>query len=144
MTVQVLGATVIADGAGREVTHLDRKAREVLTVLVLRAPEAVEVDELVSLLWDEPPASATKTLRAHVSRLRGALAEAGHPGAIERGGRDGYALAVDPSRTDVGRVGADRIRARSLLADGRPDSAATLLADARTRWRGDPELPPTV
>jgi pimeloyl-ACP methyl ester carboxylesterase len=41
-------------------------------------------------------------------------------------------------------VATARARARRLLADGRPDNAAAVLADARALWLGDPELPDTV
>ena len=102
------------------------------------------LDELTGLLWDDPPPSAVKTVRAHVSRLRAGLGRAGLDATIERDGRVGYRLAIDADQTDVGRVAALRARARALLADGRPDGAAILLAQARTLWRGDPELPDTT
>ena len=102
------------------------------------------LDELTGLLWDDPPPSAVKTVRAHVSRLRAGLGRAGLDATIERDGRVGYRLAIDADQTDVGRVAALRARARALLADGRPDGAAILLAEARTLWRGDPELPDTT
>ncbi|WP_213011079.1 alpha/beta hydrolase [Paractinoplanes toevensis] len=132
MTVRVLGP-----GAG---LRLERKAREVLTVLTVRAPAVVTLDELAGLLWDDPPPSAVKTLRAHLSRIRAALPDA----EVERAGRDAYRLVVAPGRTDVGLVAAARARARRLLADGRPDGAATVLAEARALWWGEPEFPDTT
>src|SRR5689334_13230873 len=126
---------------------VERKARELLTILTVHAPAAVGLDELARLLWDDPPPSAVKTLRAHLSRIRTALRAADRPadpvarnadgsadsvagGAgglanpvadIERVGRDGYRLAIAAERTDVGLVAAARVRARRLLADGEPD-----------------------
>lgn len=147
--VRVLGTAGVhvpdgVHGPGGSPQRLERKARELLSVLTVRAPSAVDLDELARLLWDDPPPSAVKTLRAHLSRIRAAL-QAADPGAdVERVGRDGYRLALAPSQTDVGTVAAARARARLLLADGRPDGAAAVLAAARALWRGDPELPDTV
>jgi pimeloyl-ACP methyl ester carboxylesterase/DNA-binding SARP family transcriptional activator len=119
---------------------LERKAREVLTLLALHAPAALGVDELARSLWDAPPESATKTVRAHVSRIRTALREAGEPDAVVTVGGTAYRLGAD---TDVQAVQRLRQRARRQLADD-PDRAAGLLAEARDAWRGAPELPPTT
>jgi pimeloyl-ACP methyl ester carboxylesterase/DNA-binding SARP family transcriptional activator len=132
--VRVLGSATVGGAAPR----LERKAREVLTVLAVRAPAAVTLDELADLLWDDPPPSADKTIRAHLSRIRAAGA------GVERVGRRGYRLTVPAEETDVGAVTAGRARARRLLADGRPDAAADLLAGARELWQGDPDLPDTT
>jgi pimeloyl-ACP methyl ester carboxylesterase/DNA-binding SARP family transcriptional activator len=145
--VRVLG-TAGVHGPGGAPLRLERKARELLSILTVRAPAAVALDELARLLWDDPPPSAVKTLRAHLSRIRAALRAADpadEPGAdVERVGRDGYRLALQPELSDVGAVAAARARARLLLADGRPDGAAAVLAAARALWRGEPELPDTV
>ncbi|MFG1991631.1 alpha/beta fold hydrolase [Actinoplanes sp. NPDC048988] len=171
--VRVLGTAGVRSGP-----RLERKARELLTVLTVHAPAAVTLDEMARLLWDDPPPSAVKTLRAHLSRIRAALSTSvalsgtaalsgpgGFPGRragvdsedgaesrdavdvdarIERVGRDAYRLAIEPGNTDVGLIADARARARRLLGDGRPDSAAAVLAEARELWRGDPELPDTV
>ncbi|WP_433303521.1 alpha/beta fold hydrolase [Actinoplanes sp. CA-030573] len=143
MVVRVLGTARVEPAEG-PAPRLERKARELLGILTVRSPGAVAVAELARLLWDDPPPSAVKTIRAHLSRLRAAL-RAAEPGAdVERVGRDAYRLAADPGRTDVGLVAAARARARRLLADGRPDDAAAELAEARGLWRADPELPDTV
>ncbi len=133
MIVRVLGT------AGVPGARLERKAREVLTILTVRAPAAATLDELAWLLWEQPPPSAVKTLRAHLSRIRASL-----DGRIERVGRDGYRLAVEPALTDVGLVAEARARARRLLADGRPSAAAAVLAEARGLWRADPQFPDTA
>ncbi len=119
---------------------LERKAREVLTLLALHAPAALPVDELARVLWDEPPVSATKTVRAHLSRIRTALREAGLPDAVGTVGRTAYRLVAD---TDVQLVQRLRQRARRVVGSD-PDAAAELLAEARHGWRGDPELPATL
>jgi pimeloyl-ACP methyl ester carboxylesterase len=124
---------VEVDGAG---ARLDRKARQLLAVLGLEAPAAVDVDVLAELLWDDPPPAATKAIQAHVSRLRRALGDAAD---LERAGH-GYALRASDEHLDVHAVASLRGRARALP----PDDAAPLLADARALWRGAPELPDTV
>jgi DNA-binding SARP family transcriptional activator len=144
MQVRVLGSVSITDPAGRTVAHPERKARGLLTLLVLRSPAAVTLDELIDLLWDAPPESALKTARAHVSRLRATLQSARIAGNIERSGNAAYRLVLPPGTTDVDVVGDLRRHARELLGDGRADSAASVLADARRLWRGDPELPDTT
>ena len=144
MQVRVLGSVSITDPAGRTVAHPERKARGLLTLLALRSPAAVTLDELVDLLWDAPPESALKTARAHVSRLRATLQSARIAGNVERSGNAAYRLVLPPGTTDVDVVGDLRRRARELLGDGRADSAASVLADARRLWRGDPELPDTT
>ena len=141
--VRVLGTAGVHAPSGTA-PRLERKAREVLTILTVRAPAAVTLDELARLLWDDPPASAVKTLRAHLSRIRTALGATGPGADVERVGRDGYRLALAPERTDIGVVAAARVRARRLLADGRPDGAAAVLAEARALWTGEPELPETA
>src|SRR3954468_13780518 len=86
--VRVLGTAGVRGPAPR----LERKAREVLSILTVRAPAAAGLDELAGLLWDDPPPSAVKTLLAHLSRIRAALQAAGPGADIERVGRDGYRL----------------------------------------------------
>jgi pimeloyl-ACP methyl ester carboxylesterase/DNA-binding SARP family transcriptional activator len=142
--VRVLGPVSVADGAGREVAGLERKGRELLTVLALRAPSAVALHELVDVLWDSPPASAVKSIRAHLSRVRAALRRAGLEGAVERAGSGGYRLQLPAGTTDLDAVASLRRRARELLGDGQRVAAAAALTDARRVWRGEPELPGTV
>jgi DNA-binding SARP family transcriptional activator len=141
--VRVLG-TAGVHPTGGPAPRLERKAREVLSILTLRAPAAVTLDELARLLWEHPPPAAVKTLRAHLSRIRAALRAADAGGDISPVGRDAYRLALAAQSTDIGVVAACRARARRLLADGRPDDAAALLAEARALWWGEPELPDTT
>lgn len=123
--------------------HLERKARELLSLLVLHVPATLGVDELVRLLWEVPPVSARRTLRSHVSRVRSALTDSGYPDAVVSSRGDFYRLAPGVD-TDVAQVAGLRRRARQLAAEGRQDEAATQLARARQWWRGAPVLPGTV
>ena len=107
--VCVLGAASIV-GADGNAVRLERKPRELLTILALRAPGSVNIDELERLLWDDPPPSATKTIRSHLSRLRTALGAAAIDGTIERTGRDAYRLVIAPGESDVDVVATSRAR----------------------------------
>jgi DNA-binding SARP family transcriptional activator/pimeloyl-ACP methyl ester carboxylesterase len=140
--IRVLGPVEVV-GADGPVRGLERKPRELLALLALRAPATVRVDELAALLWDAPPPTAAKTLRSHLSRVRAALGATG-TAALERSGGDAYALRAARSATDVDVVADHRARARRLRVAGQPDAAAVLLQGARSLWRGDVELPATV
>lgn len=115
-----------------------RKTREVLTLLALAAPRPVTAAGLAERLWDDPPPSAIKTVQAHVSRARTALAAAG-------GARleSGYRIVAEPAELDVLAVEDLRRRARIAGLAGHDHDAASWLAQARRRWRGEPELPAT-
>lgn len=128
------------DGAAGAVEVPGRKGRELLTLLALAAPRPLTAAALAGLLWDEPPPSAVKTVQAHVSRVRSALATAGAAGAVG-GGPAGYQLLLDADRLDVAAVDELRRRARVRSLAGDDHGAEVLLRRARERWRGEPELP---
>src|SRR4051794_3095784 len=57
--------------AGEAVRLGSAQQRELLTLLVLRAPEPVSVESLVDELWGErPPATARHAVRVYVSAIR--------------------------------------------------------------------------
>lgn len=143
MQLSVLGPVRLT-GPDGEVTVGDRKARQVLTLLALAAPRPLSVDALARLLWDDPPPSAVKTVQAHVSRLRTALARAGGKPGVLSGGPAGYQLVPGVDELDVQSVDALCRRARIATLDGDDHGAAQLLHRARRTWRGDPELPATT
>jgi DNA-binding SARP family transcriptional activator/pimeloyl-ACP methyl ester carboxylesterase len=118
------------------------KARQLITVLALAAPEALTLDRLIDTLWSDPPPAAAKTVQAHLSRLRTALAHAGAPGAI-MGGAAGYRLDLG-QRVDVDELRRLTRRADAARAGGDHDAAAELFGQARRLWRGEPELPDTA
>jgi pimeloyl-ACP methyl ester carboxylesterase len=106
----------------------------------VHAPRAVGVDELADLLWDDPPPAATKTLQAHISRLRAAL---GSAAAIELTGV-GYTLRAEAGMCDLDVLANHRAAARRWRGDSRLDEAAIALHAARALWRGNLELPDTT
>jgi DNA-binding SARP family transcriptional activator len=85
MRLQVLGPTAITARDGTEVP-LRRLERQVVAVLLLRAPQPCSADMLADALWgEELPRHPSSTLRIYVSRVRGQLAEHGlDPGLMPR------------------------------------------------------------
>jgi DNA-binding SARP family transcriptional activator len=141
--VRVLGPCRIGP-ADAPVPVTLRKSRHVLPLLALAAPGALTVEALAAALWDDPPPSATKTVRAHVSGVRTALASATGGAVTITGGAAGYALAGPADEVDVLVLADRRRRARAAAAAGDGLAAATLLGEARRLWRGEPELPDTA
>lgn len=112
-----------------------RRERGLLGILALHAGALVTFDRLYDLLWDgEPPDSAAIQLRANASRIRSAIAAAGHPdadGLIVAQGR-GFLLRLDPANVDAHRF-------RRLVEEAEenpPADRARLLGDALALWRG--------
>ena len=59
------------------------KLRPLLALLLIHANETLGSERLIDELWGEhPPATATKTVQVHVSRLRKALAGAEDAAAV--------------------------------------------------------------
>ena len=136
MEFRVLGPLEVSED-GRLVDLGGPTQRALLALLLLHSSEVVSVDRLIDELWgDEPPATAVKTLQAHVSRLRRALNGAEN-GRLETRGH-GYALHVRPGELDVDRFRDLLEDARCRLADGDPDRAAETLNEALALWRGPP------
>ena len=128
----VLGPLVVTSPDGPVTMPMGRE-RAVLAQLLARVGRPVSVDVLVDGLWPAtPPASAERTLHAHVARLRSRL----EPGraARQRGlivtSARGYLLDADVATVDAGRFEA--LVDRAARGAGDP-------ADLRTAlqlWRG--------
>jgi DNA-binding SARP family transcriptional activator len=112
----------------------------------LHANEVVPVGEIIDELWPEaPPASATRSVHALVSRLRrvledGPMAHNGDEGenGILLSRPHGYVLRVADGELDAQRFESMLHEGRQALADGRPDVAGRRLRDALEMWRGPP------
>ena len=134
MEFRVLGPLEVSED-GRPVDLGGPTQRALLAILLLHAGEVVSVERLIDDLWgDEPPATAVKSLQAHVSRLRRALNGAGEGRLQTRG--HGYELRVRPGELDADRFRGLLEDARRRLADGDADGAARTLNDALALWRG--------
>jgi class 3 adenylate cyclase len=105
--------------------------RSVLAALLLRAGQTVALDRLVDELWDNPPATAARTIQAYVSRLRRELPS----GAIERR-PGGYAVILEPDDLDLKTFEQRANEGRAALAAADYQRSAMLLERALTLWRG--------
>jgi DNA-binding SARP family transcriptional activator/DNA-binding CsgD family transcriptional regulator len=140
MDCHILGPLEVL-GEGRRVPLAGGKQRALLAVLLLHANETLTTDRLIDELWGESaPATAAKTLQAHICRLRKAL-----PGGEDNGSagliatrEHGYELRLDPERLDAHRFERLVAEGRSELAAGRHGPAASALEEAISLWRGPP------
>src|SRR6478735_6029997 len=111
---QILGPFTVTGDDARAVELGGAKPAALLAMLVLRPNELVPSDRLIEDLWDgQPPATASKTLQVHMSRLRRALGngqngDADGPIATSRGG---YVLRAEPDEIDV-------LRFQTLVNEG--------------------------
>jgi DNA-binding SARP family transcriptional activator/ABC-type branched-subunit amino acid transport system substrate-binding protein/DNA-binding beta-propeller fold protein YncE len=140
MEYRILGPFEVSDD-GRGIEIGGPKQRALLAVLVLHANEVVSPDLLIDELWGEtPPATAVKTLQAHVSRLRKALNGEGDAsthgtGVLRTSGR-GYLLRVERDQLDSDRVRDLLEQARRARGEGKHEEAAEDLRRALAFWRG--------
>ncbi|MGH9274317.1 MAG: BTAD domain-containing putative transcriptional regulator, partial [Acidimicrobiales bacterium] len=137
ISVRILGPIEIERG-GRLIELSGRRERAVIALLLVNAGQVVSLDRMTEDLWDgAPPASAVTTLRAHVSRVRKALADGGVDDLLVT--RDaGYSLRVDALRIDATEFEEHATEGRRLLAEGEPEEAAHHLGGALDLWRGTP------
>ena len=135
MDFRILGPLEVLD-EGRVVSLGGSKQRALLALLLLRANETLTPDRLIEELWgDRPPATAAKTLQAHVSRLRKALVA--HDGVVVTRAH-GYELRLDPGCLDAHRFERLVGEGRGALATARPEWALARLQEALALWRGPP------
>lgn len=114
------------------------RQRAVLGYLGLRAGEMVPMGRLIELLWgEEPPPTATKTVQAYLSRLRGAT------GLELPADGVGYRLDLGRSEVDAAVMSDELDRARQALAERLYEAADGHFTTALTLWRSMPlgELP---
>ena len=110
------------------------KQRSVLAILLLNAGVVVSSDRLIDELWGEQtPDDASTALQQHVSRLRKLLEP--HSVLITR--PPGYVLELDADALDLFRFEQLRLEGHRLLDVGSAESAARILREALSLWRGD-------
>lgn len=137
MQLRVLGQLEVVDHTGSVIALGGRRNTLVLAHLAAAAPGQVSAHQLIEAIWgDNALKSPGSTLRMTVSRLRRALARAGHLGeeAVARTA-SGYAMAphVDTDALSLQRAVE---RARRLVRSD-PDVVETL-APALRLWRSTP------
>ncbi len=132
VSIGVLGPLMVVGPGGPVPIPVGRES-VLLAQLIARIGQPVGVDVLIEGLWPgDPPASAERTLHAHVARLRRRLEPgraARQHGSIVTMGR-AYTLAVPPAQLDARRF-------EELIGPGGRDAddGATLRA-ALGLWRG--------
>lgn len=113
------------------------KERAVLCLLLLRPRQVVAAEQLADELWEgDPPDSALSTLRAHVSRLRKALATGGLGDALATR-PTGYVLDVPDEAVDA-RCFERLVDEARATAGSDPAQAHELFERALSLWRGAP------
>jgi DNA-binding SARP family transcriptional activator len=120
------------------------KWRSVLAALLIHPGQIVSADTLISEVWgDDPPARAGNLISIYVLRLRRLMGDADHPVLITRA--PGYQLRVTAQDTDALLFETLMRDGRRAYADGDPQGAARLLAEALGLWHGRPlaDVPPT-
>ena len=128
---RILGALEVWD-EGRLVRIGGAKERALLVVLLLHANESVSVDRLVDELWGiRPPATAKKSVQVRIAGLRRAL---GDGVLLTDGG--GYLIHLAAGQLDLHDFERLVSEAGQAFADGDPGSAAALLREALSLWRG--------
>lgn len=140
MRIALLGPLQVRDQAERPVTIGGRQLRVLLTFLALDAGRVVPTGTLAGRLWPddaEQPGDPGNALQTLVSRLRAALRKTGCDGLIESHPA-GYRLAVPEAAVDALEFRKLAADGRRALADGDPATAAWLLRDALSLWRGQP------
>ena len=134
MEFRILGELEVGEG-GRAVALAGARQRALLTNLLLHAGEVVSAERLIDDLYGaQPPATAAKSLQAHISRLRKALG--GEQRLRTRG--SGYVLEVSEGELDVERFSTLLEEGRRSLAAGNAELAVAALEQALALWRGPP------
>jgi DNA-binding SARP family transcriptional activator len=134
MDFRILGPLEVVDD-GRKVALGGPRPRALLAILLLHRGEVVPAEQLIDHLYGgRPPRGAVKSLQAHVSRLRKALAG----GCNLRTAAGGYALDVEPGSFDLDRFDDLVERGRDALARDDANAASSALTEALALWRGPP------
>ncbi|MEV6104071.1 BTAD domain-containing putative transcriptional regulator [Streptomyces sp. NPDC051940] len=131
LTFSVLGP-VQARRAGAELAAGSPQQRAMLAALLLRSGRTATAQDLIDALWgEEPPETATATIRTYAFRLRKAL---GAQTLVSRAG--GYAVVRAPDSLDTER--AERLAAEAERAQAGGDTARgrALYAEALAVWDG--------
>jgi DNA-binding SARP family transcriptional activator len=124
---KILGSLEVLDD-GAPVQLGGRNQRALLTLLLLRANEAVSTERLVDQLWGEhPPRTATTSLQNTVVQLRKLLG----PGVLHTRPA-GYVLELDSGQLDL--LCFERLSREARNAE--PPEKLRLLREALTLWRG--------
>ena len=133
MEFRILGPLEVV-AASEPVRLGGRTEQIVLAALLVDADRVVSADRLLDILWgEEIPNTGLKTLRSHLSRIRGRLKPWGQP--IETVA-DGYVLRTDAVEIDAQRFERLLVEARARRDSANHPVAVNLLGEALDFWRG--------
>jgi len=139
MRYAVLGPLEVSDEE-RLIRVGGLKERVLLAMLLARRGSVVPAGDLIDGLWGAAaPRSASRTLAAHVTRLRAVLEPdraAGAGPVVIRTAGAGWRLDVGPAAVDSGRFEQRSRLASAALREGRFVEASGLAAAALAEWRG--------
>ncbi len=137
--IRLLGSVEVASASRpRSARFCDlgpARQRAVLTVLLLAAPHAVAVEDLIDRVWGEDlPIEARGSVRAHICRVRKAVL-ASRVLSVDRIG-NGYRATFDSGDLDLGQFRAGVARARTAVQVGELEDAYANLTAALELWGG--------
>ena len=134
MEFRILGPLEVESG-GRTVELGGTRQRALLAILLLHRGSVVSADRLIDDLYGaQPPATAAKSLQAHVSRLRKAL----EPDRPLRTRAGGYVLDLADAEVDAERFALLVADGGEALAANDAAGAAQPFQEALELWRGPP------
>jgi DNA-binding SARP family transcriptional activator len=120
------------------------KWRSLLACLLIRPSQLVPTDLLIDELWgDNPPNTANNLVSIYVHRLRKVIGDVEGRVLVYRA--PGYLLRLAPGDLDMQQFESQVIEGRNALAVGDLKTAAMLLSDALSLWRGPllADVPPS-
>ena len=119
--IGVLGPLTVRRGDARS-RSAPRSSALLLALLALQPNRTVRREDLVDVIWDEPPPSCLELLHTYVARLRRAL----RPADLITTDKGGYRLTA-------GEDDLDLLRLRSASESRRPPRGPRALARPRAR-----------
>lgn len=141
--MQVLGPLTISGPNEKRATMPSARVRGLAVALLLDAPQRISSERLISMLWDDPPASVSANIRNYLTSLRRALKQADsaprdrlttHRGAF--GHPASYSLDLTDDDLDLAAFRALSGRGHTALAMGDFEQATQLLDQALRLWHG--------
>ena len=139
MRFGLLGALVVVDDSGQQVSLAGPRLRVLLAALLLRAGTPVPVESLAEAVWDGTPSpAAVETLRSYVRRLRRALGPRG--GLLIEARHPGYLIRLEGDELDVLEFEKRCREATAATRSGSWDHASDNVTRALELWRDPPLL----
>lgn len=142
MRFRVLGTLELANGrvdGAASAALRSARLRRLLAVLIVHAGAVVSVDRIADVIWgDAPPVHPDNAVHNLVSRLRGALREAGADPSDQLAlltRAPGYLLQAPRDAIDAWRF-EDLVASARATAGDRPDRAIEVFDAALALWHG--------